>query len=207
MRVLVGPNGDVDANDPQRVARAQGQCFEEVLVLPKITDPRTAAATVVLFVMPSPLSMPDADASAQMGGLSDVALAYESVPMPLRPLLVFMELGDGSPQTACSEGEESSKKFDLVLPDTVNPFLPDNVQGVFLDLVQRVYARLKACDSMDEDELLCSTPVGAVSPLPWTHGGVAPRIPPMHRLKDDSLSPSGARPAMFPIAEANGAPE
>jgi hypothetical protein len=61
---------------------------------------------------------------------------------------------------------------------------------------------------MDEDELLCSTPVGAVSPLPWTHGGVAPRIPPMHRLKDDSLSPSsGDRAAIFSISEANGATE
>lgn len=91
----------------------------------------------------------------------------------------------------------------------MNPFLRENVQATFLDLVRRVYSRLKDCDFLDEDEVLDSTPVGAVSPLPWTHGGVAPRIPPMHRLKDDSLSPSSAgdRPAIFPISEANGTPE
>jgi hypothetical protein len=125
--------------------------------------------------------------------------------------LVFIELGDGSPQRVLgdAEGEGPRKFFDLVLPDTVNPFTPENVQDMFLDLVRRVHARLKACDSLDEDELLESTPVGAVSPLPWTHGGVAPRIPPMHRLKDDSLSPvsAGDRPAMFPISEANGTSE
>ena len=122
-----------------------------------------------------------------------------------------MELGDGSPRpedSPFSEGEGSGPSpFDWVLPDTVNPFVEENVQDVFLSLVRKVHARLEACDSLDDDHLLDSTPVGAVSPLPWTHGGVAPRIPPMHRLKDDSLSPSGARPAMFPISEANGAPE
>lgn len=167
-RVLVDPDGNVDPDDPLRVAREHNGLFEHVRFMPKFTGVH-AKATAVVFVMPPRTSAPDEE--AQLDQLCGVASGLGEVPASFRPLLVFMG-------AAGAEDERVASLVDMKV--CADPFLPDIVQKTFLDLVRKVHERLQDCDFLDED-----TPAGTVSPLPWTHGGVVPRLPPGYTPRDD----------------------
>jgi hypothetical protein len=185
--------------------------------MPRLPDARSASTTVLFFVLPGPgypppVEQPDIPADivwlAALPPLKEVAAAYGAVPKSLRPFRVFLQLGDGTDQTALDENADADM-FDWVIKETVNPVDFVKVQNCFVDMIRQVFQR---CESLpnDEEDTLASTPVGEITPLPWTHGGVAPRFPPFYRPESEGLGGEG-RPAPVaaatpPLAQEEAAP-